>query len=191
MVLTGSFGQFADPLDWLAKQFGMDAKVDRTRLSESLAARGGSGKPIAEALSTDKRVRFHMELFGRCEGKLVALCGCSYSPQFLGLKKIEEIAIDLTVLTGGNVLGIQVSPGRTTATLDGIENEEPLVRMLTLNVFHRVYFQSKIDLIEKDKKLKIADVGDAVLVQLAKPWLFYDIPRSNRKKRAPQNLLPF
>jgi hypothetical protein len=191
LVLTGSFGQFADPLDWLAKQFGLDAKVDRAKLSESLAARGGSGKPVAEARSTNGKIQFHMELYGRCEGKLIAMCGCSYSPRFLSLKQVEEICIDMTVLTGGNVLGIQASPGRADTIMDGIENEEPLVRMLTLNVFHRVYFQSKINLIEKDRKLRIADVGDAVLVQLAKPWLFYDVPRSARSRKAPQRLLPF
>ncbi len=192
MVLTGAFGQFADPLDWIARQFGLDVKVDRTQLAESLSLlRGESPRPAAEALGSDKRTRFRLDLFGRCEGKLVALCGFSLPPGRLSMRQIEELSVDMVVLNGARVLGVQATAGKSAGMDEGIANEAPLLRLLPLNVFNRSYFQPKLDLIERDRKLKIADLGEAVVVTLAKPWLFYDVPRSARSRKKPPELLPF
>lgn len=195
LVISGSFTQFADPLDWVARSFGIEAKVDRTQLMESLSMRGtgvvSAGKAIAQADSTDTKTRFRMELFGRCEGQLVALCACSYNPYVLTRKFIEETAVDIIVLNGRQVLGVQSTSGAIPEKLPGIENEKPLIRLLPLNVFSRSYFQSKLELIEGDKKIKLLDAGGAAVVYLAKPWQFYDVPRTSRKAKKPQNLLPF
>src|SRR5689334_16388788 len=106
LVLGGNFGQFADPLDWVAGRFGLDFRVDRQLLMENLAVNGGgvASKAKAEAPGLDKRTRFRIELFGRCQGQLVALCGMTYSPFGLPLKDLEERAIDMVVLNPQSVL---------------------------------------------------------------------------------------
>jgi hypothetical protein len=192
LVLGGHFGQFADPLDWIARSFELDVRVDRQLLMESLAVNGGgvASKARAEAAGSDKRTKFRIELFGRCQGQLVALCGITFSPVRLPLKTLEERAIDLVVLNPQQVLGVQATAGKRPESLDGLITEDPLLRLLPVNIFSRAFFREKLDLIDRDRKIKLLDAGDAAVIQLAKPWLFYDVPMSNRKKR-PQNLLPF
>ncbi|HYG75567.1 MAG TPA: hypothetical protein VEK08_11240 [Planctomycetota bacterium] len=193
LVLGGGFGQFADPLDWIARGFGLDLKVDRQQLMESLAERGGgvASKAAARALGSDKRTRFQIQLFGRCEGKLVALCGMTINPRVLTLKVLEERATELAVLNERSVLGIQATHGKLPETLEGIANPEAVMRVYPLNILGRAFFEEKIELIEKDRKLKVLDAGSAVVIKLAKPWLFYDVPRSGRRAKKPLNLLPF
>jgi len=160
---------------------------------ESLAERGGgvASKARAKGLSTDKSARFEIELFGRCEGQLVALCGMSINPRILTPKVLEERAIEMTVLNERHVLGIQATTGTLPDTLDGIANPDPIIRVMPLNVLNRAFFDEKIELLQKDKKVKVADVGTAVFVRLAKPWLFYDVPKSGRKPRVAMKLLPY
>lgn len=193
LVLGGHFGQFADPLDWVARSFELDVRVDRQLLMESLAVNGGgvASKARAEAIGSDKRTKFRIELFGRCQGQLVALCGMTFSPMRLPLKTLEERAIDMVVLNPQQVLGVQATVGKLPESLEGLPTENPLLRLLPINVFSRAFFQEKIDLIEKDRKIKLLDAGDGAIVQLAKPWLFYDVPISNRKTKKPISLLPF
>src|SRR5262249_39587448 len=74
LVLGGVFMQFGDPLDFLARSFGVNAKADRLQLAESLAELGGRGMPVAEARGSDSATRFRIEIVGKCEGKMVALC---------------------------------------------------------------------------------------------------------------------
>lgn len=193
LVLGGHFGQFADPLDWVARNFELDVRVDRQLLMESLAVNGGgvASKAKAEAPGSDKRTRFRIELFGRCQGQLVALCGVSYSPVRMPLKMLEERATELVVLNSRQVLGVQATAGKRPESLDGLAAENSLLRLLPVNVFSRAFFQEKLDLIEKDRKIKLLDAVDAAVVQLAKPWLFYDVPLSSRRAKKPLNLLPF
>ena len=193
LVLSGKFGQFADPLDWVARQYGLDVKVDRQLLAESLARPGGgvasSQRARAEAPGSDKQFHFEMELFGRCEGKMVALCGFRFKPSRLTLKTIEDCSLDMLVLHESLVLGVQATLGKTPESLDGLSCENPVVRLLPLNIFNYAFFGSKIEQIEGDRKLKLLEAGNAAVVQLAKPWLFYDVPQ--RRGRRAQKLLPF
>ena len=195
LVMGGEFGQFADPLDWIARKFGLDVKVDRMQLMESLAVRGGgtasAGRAKAEALGNDKKTHFRLQLLGRCENKPVGLCLMSFHPTRLSIKMIEESATDIVVLNGGTVLGVQATHGASAQTLDGLAAEDALIRLMPINIFNRSYFQSKIALIEGNRKLRVIDAGDALLVQLVKPWLFYDVPSSSRSRKAEPNLLPF
>jgi hypothetical protein len=194
LVLGGAFGQFGDPLDWVARQFGLDIKVDRAQLAESLAMKGGgvssASRAYAEALASDKRTKMSIEMFGRCEGRLVALCAFSFNPARLTLKQIEERAIDTIVLNDRTVLGVQCTTGGGPKSIEGLTAENAIVRLLPLNIFSRPYFQDKIELIENDKKLEVLDAGDAVVIKLVKPWLFYDAP-PKRKSKKPIALLPF
>jgi hypothetical protein len=193
LVLTGSFGQFADPLDWIAKQYGLDVKVDRMKLAESLASPGGGVQKAmrakANALGSDKKTRFAIELFGRCEGKLVALCSFSFDPERLPMTKIEEDSTGMVVLNPQHVLGVQATPGGQEDSLEGLTAEKAVLRLLPLNVFNRSFFRPKIEMLEGDKKLKILDAGLVAVVELVKPWLFYDVPPRRNKK--PIALLPF
>jgi hypothetical protein len=200
LVLGGAFGQFADPIDWVARQFGLDLKVDRVQLAESLAMKGGgvssASRAYAEALASDKRTKMSIEMFGRCEGRLVALCAFSFNPARLTLKQIEERAVDTIVLkdtivlNDRTVLGVQCTTGGGPKSIDGLTAENAIVRLLPLNIFSRPYFQDKIELIENDKKLEVLDAGDAAVIKLVKPWLFYDAP-PRRKSKKPIALLPF
>lgn len=193
LVIGGSFGQFSDPLDWIAKNFGMDVKVDRQMLAESLAGKGGGlNKAAAEALGTDKQTRFRFEMAGRFNGQLSATCSITFKPAHLSMKLIEQNAIDIVALNRSSVLGVQATAGDNGdgRILKGIVNDNALVRLLPVNVFNRNFFQSKIDQMLKDRKIKLTDAGDAVLIQLVKPWLFYDIPPSKRKIKIHQKLLP-
>ena len=193
LVLSGVFQQFSDPLDWIARNFGQEVKVDRTALMESLAMRGGgiASQARAEAPGNDKKTRFYIKLFGRCEGKLVALCGMSFNPGRMPAKNLEEHCIDIVVRNSADVLGVQATYGKTAESMDGLEDEDPLLRVMPMNVFNRGYFREKIEHIERNRKVKLFDLGEAVLVQLAKPWLYYDVPNSKSYKKKPQNLLPF
>jgi len=202
LVIGGSFLQFGDPLDWVAQCFGLETKVDRMELMVNLSNKGGvqtrrndavsTTNIHTEALGSDKRTRFRLQLFGRCEGRLVAVCGFTFPLGRFNLKDVEENAGAMTISNGEKVLGIQATYGQTGATIDALEHDHPLVRLLPLNVFNRVYFQSKLVYIDKDKKLDITDLGDAVIVRLRKPWLYYDVPTPGRapKKKAIK-ALPF
>ncbi|HYF51244.1 MAG TPA: hypothetical protein VEJ63_17650 [Planctomycetota bacterium] len=201
LVIGGSFLQFGDPLDWIAQSFGLEVKVDRMELMVNLSNKGGMRSRLndvvattnihTEAMGTDKRTRFRLQLFGRCEGRLVAVCAFSFPQGRLNLQQVEETAGAMTLSNGEKVLGIQATYGQTAKTMDAIENEQPLVRLLPLNVFNRIYFQSKIERIEKDKKLDITDLEDAVVVRLKKPWLYYDVPSGKTPKKKPMPQLPF
>jgi hypothetical protein len=201
LVIGGSFLQFGDPLDWIAQSFGLEVKVDRMELMVNLSNKGGMRSRLndvvqttnihTEALGSDKRTRFRLQLFGRCEGRLVAVCGFTFPQGRFNLQHLEETAGAMTLSNGEKILGIQATYGQTAQTMDAIENEQPLVRLLPLNVFNRIYFQSKIERIEKDKKLDITDLEDAVVVRLKKPWLYYDVPSGKTAKKKPFAQLPF
>ena len=192
LIISGAFGQFSDPLDWIAKSFGLDVKVDRQMLSESLPLRGGGlSRAVANALGNDKQTRFRLEIAGRGNGQLVATCSITVNPSRMPLSDIERNAIDIVVLNRTGVLGVQATLGdKSGRFLEGIKNENALLRLMPLNVFNRAFFQPKIDQMQKDKKLKLTDVGDAVAVHLVKPWLFYDLPASKLKSKIRQKLLP-
>ena len=178
----------------MARQFGVDVRVDRLQLAESLATlrcSGDIGAAAAEAGGSDKRTKFRMQLFGRCEGKLVALCAMTIVPGRLPLLSIEEQATVMVVHHNDKVLGVQATHGAGAGVLEGISGEKPLIRLLPVNVFNRGFFKSKLALIERDKKIKLLDAGVAAVIQLVKPWLFYDVPPSKRRLATPQNLLPF
>src|SRR5436190_3205077 len=97
LVLGGVFMQFGDPLDFLARSFGVNAKADRGQLAESLAELGGRGLPNAEARGSDKYTRFRIEVFGKCEGKMVALCKMSLDPHKHARREIEENALAMAL----------------------------------------------------------------------------------------------
>jgi hypothetical protein len=196
LCLTGAFGQFGDPLDWIARQFGLDAKVDRVKLAESLAfAGGGPGRaaaPLAEAPGMDKRTRFRIQIMGRCEGQMVAQCSMSFDPARMPAKQLEEAAIGITVVQAKTVLGVQATRGPAYQTLAGLEQpkENTIVRLLPLNVFNRAFFEHQIEVLERDKKIKALDTGEAMLFELTKPWLFYDVPITKRKRLDTRKALP-
>jgi len=192
-VLDG--GQFADPLDWVAYQFNAETKVNRQELMESLTA-GRFGvqsakRAPAEALGEDRRTKFRMEFVGKCENRLVAVCGLSFPIGRFTAKSLEERAIDVVVLNSHDVLGVQATFGGVPTSEEGIVNENPLIRLLPYNVLNKQFFREKLELIAKDKKIKCFDIGGAVLITLLKPWLFYDVPASRKKSKTPQALLPF
>ncbi|HEY3323256.1 MAG TPA: hypothetical protein VGP72_22570 [Planctomycetota bacterium] len=196
LVLGPIFGQFCDPLDWVCERLGLDVKVDRQQLMESLANRGGGVADAtfakASALGNDKVTRFSIELFGRCEGKMVALCKFTFSPRRVPLRMLEERATAMVSFNERLVLGMQATLGKLEHSLEGLEREAALIRLLPLNVFNRSFFQAKLELIANDKKLKILDAGTAAIVELTKPWLFYDVPKNARATaRKHIGLLPF
>ncbi len=197
LVLSGSFGQIGDPLDWVAQQFGIPAKVDRQQLAESLAYSGGgpgrASAPNVEAYSRDRKTRFHIQVVGKCEGQMVALCGCTFDPYRLMLKTIEDAAIQITVGQSKMVLGVQATRGAKFQMLPGLEQEDgnTYIRLLPLNTFNRSFFKDQIARLQKDKKVKVVDVGEAVYVELAKPWLYYDVSAGKKKRTEAQKLLPF
>jgi hypothetical protein len=201
LVIGGAFLQFGDPLDWLAESFGIKTKVDRMELMVNLTNAGGAQSRRNDAtnarnihtaaLGSDGRTMFRIQLFGRCEGRLVALCAMSIPPGTLRMKDIEETAAAMTLANGEKVLGVQATFGSNSQILDPLHEDEPLVRLLPLNVFNRIYFQTKIERIQKDKKINFLDVGDAVVVQLKKPWLYYDIPAGRNSRNAKVQQLPF
>src|SRR5437762_284044 len=113
LVMGGVFSQFADPLDWLARGFEFDTKVDRAQLMESLAAGGGSGgQAKAAARGSDKTTRFSIEVVGRCENKMVAQCRLTFNHRLFTRKHLEEHAVDLTLPNAQTVLGIQITRGK-------------------------------------------------------------------------------
>jgi len=107
------------------------------------------------------------------------------------LDQIQDRAIDTIVLNDRTVLGVQATTGGGPKAVEGLPHENAVVRLLPLNVFARPYFQDKIELIENDKKLEVLDAGDAAVIKLVKPWLFYDVPPSRKKSKKPIGLLPF
>jgi hypothetical protein len=201
LVIGGAFLQFGDPLDWVAQCFGISTKVDRMELMVNLTNAGGAQSRRNDAtnarnihtaaLGSDGRTMFRIKLFGRCEGRLVALCGMSIPPGTLRMKDIEETAAAMTLTNGEKVLGVQATFGSNSQILDPLHEDQALVRLLPMNVFNRIYFQSKIVRIEKDKKITFTDLGDAVMVQLKKPWLYYDVPSGRMARRKPVPQLPF
>jgi hypothetical protein len=196
VCLTGAFGQFADPLDWIARQFGIDVKVDRVKLAESLAyAGGGPGRasaPMAEALGMDRRTQFRIQIMGRCEGQMVAQCTMTFDPVRMAPRQLEEAAIGITVVQAKTVLGVQATRGAKYQSLPGLEQtkENTVVRLLPLNVLNRSFFEAQIEILERYKKVKALDAGEAVLFELVKPWLFYDVPPSKRKRLDARKALP-
>ena len=198
MVLSGSFGQIGDPLDWVAKQFGIPVKVDRVKLAENLAFAGGgparAAAPAAEALGQDNRTRFALKVVGRMEGRMVAMCSVTFEPSRTTNRALEEAAAAMTLGQIKTVLGVQLTRGAAFQTLAGIEQEpgNALVRLMPMNIFNKLFFREQIERIDGDKKVKVVDFGEAVLVELNKPWLFYEVPAGRRKKKAASPLaLPF
>jgi hypothetical protein len=198
IVLTGAFGQIADPLDWVARQFNLPVKVNRVKLAESLAYAGGgamrAAAPLAEAPGMDNRTRFRLQVAGRCEGRMVALCTVSFVPERTTLRALEEAALATTLGQMKTVLGVQLTRGAQYQTLDGIEEDagNALVRLMPMNVFNKLFFRDQIERIEGDKKTKSTDFGEAMLVELTKPWQFYDVPAGRKKRAKTQPLaLPF
>lgn len=192
LVLGGVFMQFGDPLDFLARSFGVNAKADRGQLAESLAELGGRGLPQAEARGSDKVTRFRIEVIGKCEGKMVALCKMTI-PRTLSPRTIEEAALTMALRDSRTVLGVQATRGRVTETLDGLEREksDTFLRLYPQNVFNKAFFKDQFATIRKDKKVKLLEVEGAAFVELAKPWLFYDMPIPKRRELMTDNLLPF
>lgn len=196
VVLGKMFWQFADPLDWMSEQFGVGAKVDRHQLMESIAMlrRGGEGihKAYGEAAGSDNRTRFRMQVFGRCEGRMVALCGMTISPVRIKLPQIEEIGATLAVMHAESVLGVQATHGLRSDMLEGVEQENKLIRLLPVNVFNRSFFQEKVEALQTVKACKVTSTVTASMVTLTKPWLFYDVSMARRKKLSKdQKALPF
>lgn len=193
IVMGGMFSQFADPLDWLARGFEINTKVERGQLMESLANRGGAGMPIAEARGTDKFTRFRIEVVGKCEQKMVAQCRFSFNQKAMTRKFLEEHAVDLTLVHSQSVLGIQITRGKQEGMEPGVqrEKEDTYIRLYPLNVFSRAFFKDQIAAMQKDKNVKVVDVGDAVIVELLHPWLFYDMGTPRKKMPRVDNLLPF
>lgn len=197
VVLGKLFWQLADPLDWMARHFGVDTACDRQQLMESLATlrQGGAGinKAYGETTGTDNRTRFRIQVFGRCEGKLVALCGMTISRVRIPLRHIEEVGTALCVMHADSVLGVQATHGWYDGALDGVEEENKLIRLLPVNVFNRSFFQEKIEVLEGVKNCKVTDASTAAMVELKKPWLFYDVPQGKKKtkKKQDERLLPF
>lgn len=91
-----------------------------------------------------------------------------------------------------SVLGIQATHGMRADMLDGVENENKLIRLLPVNVFNRAFFQEKVEALETVKACKVTSTATAAMVTLIKPWLFYDVPLTKRKKLSrEQRALPF
>jgi hypothetical protein len=192
-ILSGVFSQFGDPLDFLARSFGVDTKADRQQLMESLADRGGMGMPRAEARGTNKTTRFRIEIVGKCEGKMVAQCKMSLPKPLMTLRVMEEAALAMTIAHGRVVMGVQVSRGKLPDSLDGLEREktETFLRLYPQNVFNKAFFKDHVAVMKKDKKVKLLEVEEAVMVELIKPWLFYDMPLPRKSGTMSENLLPF
>jgi hypothetical protein len=55
---------------------------------------------------------------------------------------------------------------------------------------NRSFFEAQIEILERDKKVKALDAGEAVLFELIKPWLFYDVPPSKRRRLDARKALP-
>jgi len=193
LVLGGVFMQFGDPLDFLARSFGIAAKADRGQLAESLAELGGRGMPIAEARGSDKFTRFRIEVIGKCEGKMVALCKMTFDPKRLAARAIEENALAMAIGNARTVLGIQATRGRHADSLDGLarEKSDTFMRLYPQNVFNKAFFREQFAAIKKDKKVKLLEVEHSALVELVKPWLFYDMPSPRQRDLITDNLLPF
>ncbi len=192
-VLSGVFSQFGDPLDFLARSFGINTKADRQQLAESLADRGGMGVPRAEARGTDKTTRFRIEIVGKCEGKMVAQCKMSLAAPLMTRAAMEEAALAMCIANTNVVMGIQIGRGKQADSLDGqaLEKEDTFLRLYPQNVFNRAFFKDHIAVMKKDKKVKLLEVENAVLVELVKPWLFYDMPIPRKSATMTDNLLPF
>src|ERR1043165_1556991 len=193
LVLGGVFMQFGDPLDFLARSFGVNAKVDRGQLAESLAELGGRGLPQAEARGSDKRARFRIEIIGKCEGKMVASCKMTLDASTQLARAIEENALTMALRESRNVLGIQATRGLQPESLDGLAREkgDTFMRLYPQNVFNKAFFKEQFAAIRKDKKVKLLEVEGAAMVELVKPWLFYDMPVPKRRELITDNLLPF
>ena len=191
--MGGMFGQFADPLDWIARGFELNTRVDRAELMESLAARGGAGMPLAVARGPDKRTRFQIEILGKCENKMVAQCRVSFDQKLMSRKYLEEHAVDLILAHTQTLLGVQITRGKQEGTEPGVEREksETFIRLYPLNVFSRSFFKDQIRAMQKDRNVKVVDVGDAVIVELPRPWMFYDMALPKRGLGRSDNLLPF
>lgn len=194
-VLGRMFWQLADPLDWMAKQFGVETTCDRQMLMESLATlrQGGAGinKAYGETVGSDNRTKFRIQVFGRCEGKLVALCGMTISRVRIPLRHIEEVATTMCIMHPEGVLGAQATHGWYDGALDGIANDDKLIRLLPVNVFNRAFFQEKVEVLERTKNCKVTNASTIAMVELKKPWLFYDVPRLKKKISKDQKALPF
>ncbi len=192
-VLSGVFAQFGDPLDFLARSFGLRTTADRQQLAESLADRGGMGMPRAEARGSDKVTRFRIEIIGKCEGKMVAQCKMTLPPRTLTRRMIEEAALAMTIAHPRVVMGVQATLGKQKDSLDGLarEKEDTFLHLYSQNVFNKAFFKDQINVMRKDKKVKLLEVEEAVLVELVKPWLFYDMPAPKRREHMTDNLLPF
>ena len=193
IVMTGVFSQFGDPLDFLARSFGVDTRADRQQLMESLADRGGMGMPRAEARGTNKTTRFRIEIVGKCEGKMVAQCKMSLPKPLMSARVMEEAALAMTIGHARVVMGVQISNGKLIDSLDGLERDksETFLRLYPQNVFNTAFFKDHVSLMKKDKKVKLLEVEQAVMVELVKPWLFYDMPIPRKSGRMSENLLPF
>ena len=192
-ILSGVFSQFADPLDFLARSFEINTKVDRQQLAESLADRGGMGMPRAEARGLDKSTRFRIEIVGKCEGKMVAQCKMSLKAPLMTAREMEECALAMTIAHSQVVMGIQISRGKHAGILDGLEREkdETFLRLYPQNVFNKAFFKDHVAVMKKDKKVKLLEVEQAVMVELVKPWSFYDMPIPRKSGTMAENLLPF
>ena len=54
------------------------------------------------------------------------------------------------------MLGVQATPGKRPESIDGLSDEDPILRLLPVNVFSRAFFREKLDLIEKEEKEQVA-----------------------------------
>jgi hypothetical protein len=192
LVLTGVFSQLADPLDLLARSFGVNTKVDREQLAESLASTGGMGTPQAEARGLNRTTRFRVEVVGKCENRMVAQCRMTFDKKTMTKRTLEENSLALTMQHDQIVLGVQATRGLQDGVLEGFERpkDETYLRIFPMNVFNRAFFREQIAVMSRDKNLKLLDAGQVVGVELGKPWLFYDMPAPSKAVLA-GNLLPF
>ncbi|MEI6231886.1 MAG: hypothetical protein WCT04_02455 [Planctomycetota bacterium] len=192
-ILSGVFSQFGDPLDFLARSFGINAKADRQQLAESLADRGGMGMPRAEARGSDKATHFRIEIVGKCEGKMVAQCKMSLRAPLMTLREMEECALAMTMGHSRVVMGVQITRGKRPETIAGLDREksETFLRLYPQNVFNTAFFKDHVAVMKKDKKVKLLEVENAVMVELIKPWMYYDMPIPKRSGTMAENLLPF
>jgi hypothetical protein len=192
LVMSGVFSQLADPLDLLAQAFGVNTKVDREQLAESLACTGGMGLPQAEARGLNRTTRFRVEVVGKCESRMVAQCRMTFDKKTMTKRTLEENALALTMRHEQIVLGVQATRGLQEGMLDGLvrPKEETYLRIFPMNVFNRAFFREQIAVMSRDRNLKLLDAGQVVGVELGKPWLFYDMPAPSQANLA-GNLLPF
>ena len=117
----------------------------------------------------------------------------SLSAPLMTRRAMEEAALAMTIGNANVVMGIQIGRGKNADTVEGIElaKADTFLRLYPQNVFNKAFFKDQIAVMKKDKKVKLLEVDVAVMVELVKPWLFYDMPMPRKSGPMKDNLLPF